>query len=191
MIARTPERDFAEILGDKRNLSEEEQDLLPYLESADVSANRLITGISSRELRADRLAIRQSEIRSRQLMKRSMPPRIIAKREFRSRFFRSEAEQNLVDQIASLFDEKNKALSLLKKSIYNGFIETPAKIMSIQEFLKVQTEAWTERQRSHIPHGIQFLRNSISASPQTYYPRVVSSIPGGILKRLRVTASSG
>jgi len=43
MIVRTPEKNFAEILRDKSTLSEEEQDLLPYLESADNTTSRLKT----------------------------------------------------------------------------------------------------------------------------------------------------
>ena len=43
MIARTPERDFAQILRGKRALSEEEEDLLTYLESADNATDRLMT----------------------------------------------------------------------------------------------------------------------------------------------------
>jgi len=60
-----------------------------------------------------------------------------------------------------------RQVELLKKSIYNGYIETPVKIMLIQEFLKVQQQAWTERQRVGTSHAIQFLRNSILADPQT------------------------
>lgn len=173
MISRTPEMNFAEILENKRTLSEEEQDLLPYLENAGNNENRQTAKLFPNQLRAEKLAIRQSEMRSRQQMKRSIPSQKAAERKFRSKFFRNEAEQNIVDQIASFFDERKKAFSLLKKNIYNGLIETPVKIMSIQEFLKIQQEAWTERKRLHIPHSIHFLRDSILADKQTSanYPR--------------------
>jgi len=111
-------------------------------------------------------------------MMRSMPYQNVPKRKFRSKIFRDQTERDIVDKIASFFDEKNKALSLLKRNINNGYISTPDKDMPIQEFLKVQQEAWVERQSLRIPHSIQFLRNSIPTKSLTSayfchgYPRL-------------------
>jgi len=97
---------------------------------------------------------------------RSRPSPDAPKRRPRRRFIRNEEERKMIDQIAGFFDERDKAFSLLKASINNGYIITPYKDMPIQEFLKVQQGDWKERQNSSIPHKIQFLRNSLSAGPQ-------------------------
>jgi len=81
-----------------------------------------------------------------------------------------------LNQIASLFDERDKAFSLLYGHINNGYISTPDRDMPIQDFLKVHQEAWQKRQSSGIPNSIEFLRNSIMAWPKavTAYRQSIS-----------------
>lgn len=93
---------------------------------------------------------------TRKIAKRSDPIR-----KTRRRIITTKDERSLLNQIASLFDESEKAFSLLYRHINNGYICTPDKDLPILDFLKVHQEAWEKRQSSGIPNSIEFLRNSI------------------------------
>ena len=83
------------------------------------------------------------------------------KRKSRAKIIRNDAEKSALNEIASFFDERDKAFSLLRRNINNGYICTPDRDIPILDFLKVHQEAWEKRQSSGIPNSIEFLRNSI------------------------------
>lgn len=90
-----------------------------------------------------------------------IPLRDGAKRKQRQKVIRTEAERRMLEQIAGFFDDTSKAYSLLRRNINNGFITTPEKELSIQEFLQAQREAWESRESLGTPHSIRFLQNGI------------------------------
>jgi len=85
----------------------------------------------------------------------------IRKSKPRRRIIRNDEEKHALDQIAAIFDEQEKAFSLLKRNLNNGYINTPDGDLPIQEFLKAQLTAFEKRQSLGISNSIQFLRGSI------------------------------
>jgi alpha-amylase/alpha-mannosidase (GH57 family) len=93
----------------------------------------------------------------------------VIKRKFRSKLIRNETERQMLKKIASFFDETDKAYSLLRRNINNGYFCTPDKDVPIQEFLEAHQEAWEKRQGSGAAHSISILQNSIVKQALTVY----------------------
>jgi hypothetical protein len=102
-----------------------------------------------------------------ELMKHPTLPPNAPKRKPRARIIRNESERSALNQIASFFDERERAFSFLKRNLNNGYISTPDRDLPVQDFLRVHQEAWEKRQISCIPNSIEFLRNSILTRTQT------------------------
>src|SRR5579862_3606410 len=94
-------------------------------------------------------------------------PKNTPKKKPRRRIIRNEEEKSALNQIASFFDERDKAYSLLYRNINNGFIRTPDNDMTIQDFLKIHQEAWQKRKESRTPNSLEFLRSSMVTWAQT------------------------